>query len=94
MRLETLIIYDFETSGRSPRFDQILQAGIIIYDENLRQVNQINLKSRLNSDIVPSVYALKVNKLNVSDLLNEKKSSFDLSRDLNSYMTTSKPSIF
>ena len=90
----TLIMYDFETSGRSPRFDQILQAGIIIYDENLRQVNQINLKSRLNSDIVPSVYALKVNKLNVSDLLNEKKSSFDLSRDLNSYMTTSKPSIF
>ena len=37
----TLIIYDFETSGRSPRFDQILQAGIIIYDENLRQVNLI-----------------------------------------------------
>ena len=90
----TLIMYDFETSGRSPRFDQILQAGIIIYDENLSQVNQINLKSRLNSDIIPSIYALKVNKLNVSDLLNEKKSSFDLSKELHSYMKTAKPSIF
>ncbi len=32
--MNNFIVYDFETSGRSSRFDQILQAGIIIYDQN------------------------------------------------------------
>ena len=38
------IIYDFETTGRSPRFDQILQAGLICYDENLKEVKRLNDK--------------------------------------------------
>ena len=54
------IAYDFETSGRNARFDQILQAGIIIYNENFKALEKINLKSRINSDIVPSINALRV----------------------------------
>ena len=34
------IIYDFETSGRSPRFDQILQAGVICYDNKLQELEK------------------------------------------------------
>ena len=61
--MNNFIVYDFETSGRSSRFDQILQAGIIIYDQNLKVLNKLNLKSRINPDIVPSINALRVNKL-------------------------------
>ena len=66
------VFYDFETSGRSARFDQILQAGFIIYDEHFRELNKLNIKSRINSDIVPSINALRVNRLKMSDLLSEK----------------------
>ena len=59
--MNNFIVYDFETSGRSSRFDQILQAGIIIYDQNLKAVKKLNLKSRINPDIVPSINALRVN---------------------------------
>ena len=60
------VFYDFETSGRSARFDQILQAGFIIYDEHFRELNKLNIKSRINSDIVPSINALRVNRLKMS----------------------------
>ena len=40
-----IYFYDFETSGRSARFDQILQAGFIIYDKNFRELNKLNIKS-------------------------------------------------
>ncbi len=88
------IIYDFETTGRSARFDQILQAGFVCFDENLNEVKRLNLKSRINSDIVPSFGALKVNKLLISELLEEKKSSYYMLKELNNFLSFYKPSIF
>ena len=63
------IAYDFETSEEM--HDLILQAGIIIYNENFKALEKINLKSRINSDIVPSINTLRVNKLRISDILSE-----------------------
>ena len=60
------IIYDFETTGTSARFDQILQAGFIVYDQNFKEIDRLNIKSRLNPDIIPSIHALRVNRLTMS----------------------------
>ena len=57
------VIYDFETTGTSARFDQILQAGFIVYDQNFKEIDRLNIKSRLNPDIIPSIHALRVNRL-------------------------------
>ena len=88
------IIYDFETSGRSSRFDQILQAGMICYDNKLKEISRLNLKSRLNPDTIPSLGALRVNKLLISDLLEEKNTSYQMIRQLRSYLTKYKPVTF
>lgn len=88
------VIYDFETSGRSARFDQILQAGLICYDEELKEIEKVNLRSRINPDIVPSIMALKVNRLLVSDLLSEKNSSYEMIRKLQRAMQSYNPAIF
>ena len=88
------IIYDFETTGRSSRFDQILQAGLICYDHSLKEVSRLNLKSRINSDIVPSLGALKVNKLLISDLLTEPDSYYEMVKKLNNYIGKYKPATF
>ena len=74
----TYIFYDFETSGRSARFDQILQAGFIVYDSSLREQKKLNIRSRINSDVIPSINALKVNRLKMSDLLCENLSSYQM----------------
>ena len=71
--MRNYIVYDFETSGRKARFDQILQAGIIVYNESFQKLEEINLKSRLNPDTVPSINALRVNRLLISDILCEPK---------------------
>ena len=74
--MKNFIAYDFETTGRDARFDQVLQAGFIIYDQNFNELKKLNIKSRLNPDIVPSINALKVNRLNISDILSESDSYY------------------
>jgi len=92
--VNNFIVYDFETSGRSSRFDQILQAGIIIYDQNLKVLNKLNLKSRINPDIVPSINALRVNKLKISDILSEKMSCYEMTMQMHSFLSKFQDSFF
>ena len=88
------IAYDFETSGRNARFDQILQAGIIIYNENFKALEKINLKSRINSDIVPSINALRVNKLMISDILSEPESYYEMTLRMYNFLSKFSNSFF
>ena len=92
--MNNFIVYDFETSGRSSRFDQILQAGIIIYDQNLKVLNKLNLKSRINPDIVPSINALRVNKLKISDILSEKMSCYEMTMQMYGFLSKFQDSFF
>ena len=87
-----LIIYDFETSGRSARYDQILQAGIILYDKNLVEIKQLNLKSKLNADVIPSINALNVNLFVRS--LKREKTSFEIIQEMNDFFEKHRPSMF
>ena len=88
----TYIFYDFETSGRSSRFDQILQAGFVIYDKNFRELNKLNIKSRINSDTVPSINALRVNRLKMSELLSEELSCYEMTLKINNFLNQFKKS--
>ena len=88
------IFYDFETSGRSARFDQILQAGFIVYDEKFTELNKLNIKSRINSDIVPSINALRVNRLKMSDLLSEKLSCYEMTLRIKNFLNKYSNSFF
>ena len=92
--MNNFIVYDFETSGRSSRFDQILQAGIIIYDRNFLALEKINLRSRINPDIVPSINALRVNKLRISDILSEEKSYYEMTIQMHNFLSNYNNSFF
>ena len=92
--MNNFIVYDFETSGRNSRFDQILQAGIIIYDQNLKALKKLNLKSRINPDIVPSINALRVNKLKISHILSEKMSYYEMTMQMHNFLSKFQDSFF
>ncbi len=92
--MKNFIVYDFETTGRDARFDQILQAGIIVYNNDFKEIQKLNIKSRLNPDIVPSIYALKVNKLKVSDILSEEKSYYKMTMIIHKFLSSFKNSYY
>ena len=79
------VIYDFETTGTSARFDQILQAGFIVYDQNFKEINRLNIKSRLNPDIIPSIHALRVNRLNMSQVLSEENTLYKMALKIKNF---------
>ena len=90
----TYIVYDFETSGRSARFDQVLQAGFIVYDHEFTPINKINIKSKLNIDVIPSIGALRVNKLLIKDLFNEKLSYYHMILEIEKFLKDYDNSFF
>ena len=59
--MNNFIVYDFETSGRSSRFDQILQAGIIIYDQN-GKIYPFNPETFLDQFYVPQALRIMINQ--------------------------------
>ena len=81
------IIYDFETTGRSARFDQILQAGFIVYDQDFNEIDRLNIKSRLNPDVVPSIHALRVNRLTMSQVLSEQESLYEIAQRIKKFLS-------
>ena len=88
------IIYDFETTGRSARFDQILQAGFIVYNNDFNEIERINVKSRLSPDVIPSIHALRVNRLRMSELLSEKNSIYESAIIIKNFLSKFKDSFY
>ena len=81
------IAFDFETTGRSARFDQILQAGFIVYDSNFEEIDRLNIKSRLNPDIIPSIHALRVNRLTMSQVLSEDLTTYQMTQAIEKFLS-------
>ncbi len=84
------IFYDFETTGKgkkasptsfgqSPNWEQILQVGAIVADENLQSTNNtINEFCRLRTSIIPQPGALLTTKQGIKKSLEAKYSSYQL----------------
>ena len=81
------IVFDFETTGRSARFDQILQAGFIVYNNNFEEIDRLNIKSRLNPDIIPSIHALRVNRLTMSQVLSEDLTTYQMTIAIEKFLS-------
>ena len=73
-----IIFYDFETSGRgrfdknnktmNGQWDQILQVGAILCNENLDELDRFEMKCSLNKSLIPHPAALLVNGLSMSSI--------------------------
>ena len=81
------IVFDFETTGRSARFDQILQAGFIVYNNSFEEIDRLNIKSRLNPDIIPSIHALRVNRLTMSQVLSEDFTTYEMTLTIAKFLS-------
>lgn len=62
------IFYDIETTGTNIVYDQILQFGAILADDDLAEIERFEIRCRLLPWIIPAPSALRVTKTPVSQL--------------------------
>lgn len=67
----SFVFYDTETTGTNSAFDQILQFAAIHTDDELRETNRFEIRSRLLPYVVPSPGAMRVTGLTIDQLLDE-----------------------
>ena len=66
------VFYDLETSGLSKQFDQILQFGAILTDGELKEIDRLEVRCRLQTHIIPSPRALQVTRVSPANLVDER----------------------
>ena len=76
------VFYDFETSGNNKDFDQILQLGAVLTDDNFQIKDKINISCRLKKDIIPAPEALLINKISIDQLKSNEVSHYNLDSQL------------
>ena len=59
----TYLFYDLETTGLNKCFDQVLQFAAIRTDKELNELEQHEIKIKLNADVIPSPQALLTNNI-------------------------------
>ena len=88
------IFYDFETSGSSPIFDQILQAGAIVSKDFKTVSDKIELNCRLKKTIIPAPKALLINRISIDQLKSNQKSLYTLIEELKNKFESWSPGTF
>ena len=76
------IFYDFETTGRNSDWDQILQLGAILTDEQFQEIDRFEAKCYLKPGHIPSPKALLVNKTTVENLNKTNLSHYNLIKQI------------
>ena len=89
-----LIFYDFETTGRDPHWDQILQVGATKVSKEFRDIDSFELRCRLKPGLIPSPFALVVNNTDYKRLIKTDCSHYDMLLKLEEKFIKWSPSIF
>ena len=89
-----LIFYDFETTGRDPHWDQILQVGATKVSKEFNEIEAFEYRCRLKPGLIPSPFALAVNKTDYAKLIKTECSHYEMLRKLEEKFIKWSPSIF
>jgi exodeoxyribonuclease I len=65
--MQTYLFYDIETTGLSKSFDQVLQFAAIRTDLNLQELQRIEIKVKLNPDIIPAPRAIITHQIGIEE---------------------------
>lgn len=92
---QNFIFYDLETSGLSKQFDQILQFGAVLTDGELKEIDRLEVRCRLQAHIVPSPRALQVTRISPSSLTDERRPThYQAIRSIYKKLSSWSPAIF
>ncbi len=89
-----LVFYDFETTGKEPHWDQILQVGATKVSKEFNEIDTFEYRSRLKPGLIPSPFALAVNNTDYAKLIKTQCSHYEMLRKIEDKFTNWSPSIF
>ena len=89
-----LVFYDFETTGKEPHWDQILQVGATKVSKEFNEIDTFEFRSRLKPGLIPSPFALAVNNTDYAKLFKTECSHYEMLRKIEDKFTKWSPSIF
>ena len=89
------VFFDTETTGLHPGFDQIVQFAAIRTDNDLNETDRLELRSRVDPNVVPSGQAIIANGLSIDDLTDQKlPTHYQMICELNARLESWSPAIF
>ena len=86
--------YDFETTGRSGTWDQIIQVGAVLVNDNFQELDRFEAKCGLKPGLVPEPGALLVNKTTPDMLRKTNLSHYGLVDQMLQVFKKWTPAIF
>jgi exodeoxyribonuclease-1 len=72
------VIYDLETTGLDPRYDQPVQFAAVHLDDDLNEIDAIELLARPQNHILPSPGALLTHGRSIRSILDAPLSHYQL----------------
>src|SRR4051812_7597648 len=89
------VFYDTETTGTNTTFDQILQFAAIYTDEEFKEIDRIEVRSRLLPYVIPAPGALLTNGVSVERLHDpELPSHYEMARGIHRKLRSWSPATF
>ena len=88
------VFYDLETTGRNATWDQIIQVGAVLVDDNFKEIDRFEERCRLRLGSIPEPGALIVNNTSVEMLNNVNLSHFELIKKIHSIFNKWSPAVF
>lgn len=90
-----LVFYDTETTGTETFFDQILQFAAIRTDEDLKEIERFEIRSRLLPHVVPSPEAMSMTGIRVAQLTDPSAPShYEMVRSVFTKLDSWSPALF
>ena len=83
-----------ETSGKNPCWDQILQVGAILIDQNFNNLDMLDMRSKLKPGLIPSAHALRVNHSSFSNVIENNNSHYEMICNLENKFKDWSPALF
>jgi exodeoxyribonuclease-1 len=89
------VFFDCETSGTNTAYGQILQFAAVLTDEQLNELDQFEIRSRLLPYVVPSPGAMWVNRITARDLIDDKyPSHYEMVQQIREKLLSCSPAVF
>ncbi len=91
----TIVFYDTETTGLDAPFDQIIQFAAIRTDAELKEIERFEIRSRLQSHVVPACEALMTNRVTAARLIDPSlPSHYEMTRAIHAQLHSWSPALF
>ena len=89
-----ICIFDIESLGSDTAYSSIAEFAAILYSDDFKELDRINIRCRIPEGEIPQCTALLVNRLDIKTLTSANYSHYQLINEVQKTFTKWSPCIF